>query len=116
MAGIPYTSVSSYVAALRMRSARSVLLEGRTDKQILARLRGDLERRNPSMARVELDTAESIRWPDAAMGNRQKVELVCEAAHRAGLRKQAGFVDREYRGFDLDDIIRDQIQAHFVAE
>jgi hypothetical protein len=105
-------SPNGYLAAIVIRSNRTLLVEGRRDKRVISRLLNDLcVERLLNEDDVLIDTAEEIKNnPGQRLGNREKVEqiyaLVTPPTH-----KFAAFVDRDFRGFDLGGLI-DTIAGH----
>ncbi len=95
---MPTYSSSGYGAAVTMRSNRTLLVEGPTDKATIARLFLELKDRGQTKSTTLLvDTAADI--PDASGGNRQRVEDM--HARVGGSTKFAALVDREFRDFEL---------------
>ena len=81
-----------------MRTGRTLLVEGPSDKAIIARLVIELRNRNLlNSDNLVIDTADDI--PTAQGGNRQRVENL--HAQIGGSPRFAGLVDREFRDFDL---------------
>jgi hypothetical protein len=113
---MPTYSAGGYIAAVVIRTGRTLLVEGRSDKAALARLVVAMRRIGRLVHdNVVIDTAEEVRSPAGAVqGNRDKVEF----AH-AGIGNTAGkfaaVVDREFRHFDLADA-RDDLGKHLVID
>lgn len=107
---MPTYSVNGYPAAISMRSNRTLLVEGPSDKATVARLIIELRKRNRIMSdNVVIDTGEDL--PDATGGNRERVEAMHSRV--GGSSKFAALVDREFRGFDLAGV-RDLSPGHCV--
>jgi hypothetical protein len=98
---MPTYSPSGYVVAVTIRSNRTLLVEGPTDKAVIARL--VIELRNRQMLNTDdvlIDTAADVQnLPGARLGNREKVEFI--HGQMGGSQRFAGLVDREFREFTL---------------
>lgn len=104
--------VASYRAKIRMTSLKHLLVEGKSDKRLFQLL---LSRLQGGSQFIVVECAELIRNTEP-MGNRAKVEAVCEGLNgstHAG--KITGFIDREFRGFELGDLVSDDIATHFTT-
>lgn len=104
-------SYGGYLAALKQRRRRTLLVEGRTDKVVWARVAAELPETCPD---VVIDTAEMIN-SQSPFGNRGIVEDI----HRLAREQQlalAAWVDREFRHFDFVATIRDSLEAHKVVD
>lgn len=95
---IPRWSIDEYVIqAERFSGMHSILVEGRTDKDVVARVLGAYHGDDWSR-RFHIDTAEFIESPRAQpLGNREKVEAVFDSV--SSPHSLTGLVDREYRGY-----------------
>jgi hypothetical protein len=96
------------------------LVEGRSDKRIFEYLRHDLGLTDQDF---DIDTAEDLIQSDGILGNREKVEELCcgvvpptqgvlADGAASYLDKLVGFVDREFREFDLVPVLRDGLNTH----
>lgn len=95
---MPTYSPNGYVAAVSIRTSRTLLVEGPTDKSAVARLIIELRnRRLLNTDNVVVDTAADI--PNLPGGNRQRVESM--HATVGGSSRFAALVDREFRDFGL---------------
>ena len=98
---MPTYSPTGYVNAVVIRTARTLLVEGTSDKSVMKRL--VIELRNHRLLNSDnilIDTAEEIQnLPGVRLGNREKVEQI--HSQMGGLDKFAALVDREFREFDL---------------
>ena len=99
--------VASYRAKIRMTSLKHLLVEGKSDQRLFKLLLSELLGKSHS---VVVECAELIRNAEP-MGNRAKVEAVCEGLNGSvHAEKITGFVDREFRGFELGDPVNDTIR------
>jgi hypothetical protein len=98
---MPTYSPTGYVVAVTIRRTRTLLVEGSTDKSVIARL--TIELRNHGLLNADdvvIDTTADIEnAPGARLGNREKVEYIHGLV--GGLQRFAGLVDREFREFQL---------------
>lgn len=105
-------TVSGYLSALVLRDKKTVLLEGRNDRKVVARVAAEIaETRKGVLTNVVLDSADLVRGDDGPMGNRALVELIHQSVRATGT-KFAAVVDREFRGFELASVVRDEIGEH----
>jgi hypothetical protein len=94
-------SASGYPSAVTLRSKRTILVEGPSDKGIVTKLFMTLRRlQRASTDNLVIDTAQDV--PDASGGNRARVEAM--HATVGGSAKFAAFVDREFRNFDMQTV------------
>jgi hypothetical protein len=107
-------SVSGYRNKLRMTRHSILLVEGPQDRQAFQVLIAEARDAGWQTDRdMVIDTAVSIiAGEEGVTNNREKVERVFEGLDRlpAGTRA-AGFVDRDYRGFNLA-VLSDEIEGH----
>ncbi|CAN5640045.1 hypothetical protein BH09CHL1_BH09CHL1_21050 [soil metagenome] len=102
---IPSYNVRSYRLIVQMSSLKRLLVEGRDDRIALRCL---VDAILGSDSEVVIDIAEMISTDGlSARGNREKVEAICSEIrnHTQNNRPFSGFVDREYREFDTDNIL-----------
>jgi hypothetical protein len=93
--------IPEYRAKIKMSSLKHLLVEGKSDKRLFTLLL--------------VDCAECIRNEDP-MGNREKVEAVCNPlSSTVHAEKIVGFVDREFRGFEISDTLIDHLSTHRSA-
>ena len=111
----PQFSVNEYVTKVMMSKQPTLLVEGKSDEHAF-RLLLDSVKLAHQIEDVDIvvDNAESIISPSSVtLGNREKVE---EAAKAITLHKFSyrfvGFVDREFRGFIIDDTLKDNLRSH----
>lgn len=104
-------TVQGYLVALRVRTAKTILFEWPSDKTFVDLLLSDLDC-SDSLKRsaIVVDTSSMIR---AGIGAREIVEQVHGLA--SGLRDVfCGLVDREFRHFQLPEMIDEQPVHHIV--
>ncbi len=100
------------------------MVEGPSDKEVFLLLldefftRSSLAEHTPIKRNdIDIDTAEQLIGFDTKRGNRDKVEYIC--AQVEGLpyaEKLVGFVDREFREFELDHVPpQDNLHGHKVS-
>ena len=119
MPSLKYTP-SDYRSLLQMTSTTHLLVEGSSDKRVFMLLFDAIH--SMSMYKgefpiVDIDTAESLIQFDELpkAGNRDKVELICQSVIGSEAEnKLAGFVDREFRDFNLQPNLADNISGHKV--
>lgn len=107
-------SLGGYLAALRIRGNKNLLLEGPTDLKIVARVVAEMVNRGEvDLHGITIDTVDIINDPEIPPGNRAAVEYVYNLAEAERL-PIAAVVDREYRKFVVNDVeIRDDLSSHF---
>jgi hypothetical protein len=104
---------SAYRNYVVMSGAPRLLVEGKDDKRWFLILFDSLGIGQC----VEIDTADILRSADIPIGNREKVELVCSTARELlHSSRFVGFVDREFRGFELNASLKDTLERHGVSE
>jgi len=104
-------SIGAYRIALEMRSARTLLVEGETDKAVLQRLLLDVSAEGP---RPSIDTPALLADPDLhGLGNKAKVELV--AARITKTEKFLALVDREWESFNSSELALANIEGDLAA-
>jgi hypothetical protein len=99
-----YSSIHSYGLAVRLRTAKTILVEGPSDKKVLARLilQRQLQTSNHAVTCV-IDECSLVKSDTsfAGRGAREKVEVI--AASLGHLSGQLNWlVDREWEGLDVD--------------
>ena len=105
-----YYTYADFLAEVQMSNTSYVLVEGSDDKNFFETLR----LQTPGKQSIGLDltiiTAEIIRSETAGVGNRGKVEEICELIDdKPYSGKFVGFVDREFRKFALGYTIADEV-------
>ena len=116
VAKINYTP-AEYRNILRMTRRTHLLVEGKMDKRFFSTLidewrQEDLVGVSTSGFDVDIDTAETLIEFLPPLGNREKVEIICQEVAKTDFAvRLVGFVDREYREFcanpgELEDTIR----------
>jgi predicted aconitase with swiveling domain len=106
-------SPEGYLIRLRMLKRKTLLVEGVKDKRVVSRVIMELEKNGLDLSRLVVDTAELISSDGRVIGNREKVEQLHSMAWREELPLGA-FVDREYRQFDIADLL-DLLNCHNVV-
>jgi hypothetical protein len=103
---------ASYRNKIRMSSIKHLLVEGKDDRKLFKVL---LEELLGSSHDIKVDSAENINF-GYAIGNREKVEIICNSlSNSSHADKILGFVDREFRGFEIGEVINDTIGAHNIV-
>jgi hypothetical protein len=110
-------TINSYLGELSLSKKRHLLVEGVSDKQLFEKLIDRLfcfhtESSYRMPHNIQVDLAEIIDIP-GVVGNRNKVEKVCVQASNLKNIQFAGFVDREFNGFDLNNF-QDLLDKHYV--
>ena len=105
-------SYEEFITAVQMSKLPHILLEGSQDKTFFTRMCETAAKAVPHKD-VTIATAEQLRSDVSVLGNRDKVEKVCElVSTRPFQYRFVGFVDRELREFSLDEAIDDELQKH----
>lgn len=100
---IPAYSLNSYTLAVRTRSKKTLLVEGTTDVFVINGIKRAAEERDKEEKNIAIDDVSIIRDQDlSGLGNREKVIRI--ASRFNGEEKFRAFVDREWDGFDLNNI------------
>ena len=98
-------SLSAYRIVLRMRTARTLLVEGETDKTVIQRLL--LEHpadEKPVASRPLIDTPALLSDQAlSGLGNKEQVKLIAESC-AVEARKFMALIDREWEGFDSESL------------
>jgi len=111
MAVLQYT-IQDYSAYVNMSNRKKLLVEGPDDKRFFDFLRGHKKNWFDSL---DIDDACIIASPHERLGNREKIERVNVLIEKTSFSdKFLGLVDREFRGFDLEDRIVDTINSHYI--
>jgi hypothetical protein len=118
MATLQFT-IPDYQIYLRMSHRKHLLVEGRDDYMAFKLLLDEysLYKNLPSILDgIDIDTAESLIGFTQALGNREKVEAVCNIISGSPDEdKLVGFVDREFRDFEIGNNLRDVLVSHKVS-
>ncbi len=109
---MPAYSLAGYLAALTMRTNQTLIVEGKHDLEVVARLVVELTSASPGAKarRLLIDTAEIIQAVPGVFSNREKVEVTYNLTKGSG--RIGAFVDREFRGFTTFPAIADSLSAH----
>lgn len=115
-------TVEEYLTEREMSYLPVLLVEGRDDSIFFQLIRDELIQmlgtdeleRLEQLSCIEIDTAAMIKSPeDNVLGNRQKVEYICQSADSIDFTGSLlGFVDREFRAFNIDEYIQDHLPTH----
>jgi hypothetical protein len=102
-------SLAGYKVAVKLRSSKTILVEGLTDKKVLARL--FLQHHLDHSVKVNCLIDEISIISDEMLsgkGSKEKIELA--AAHLKSLATKLNWlVDREWEGIDLDNPPKEQV-------
>ncbi len=107
-----YTA-NGYIAAILIRKYRTLLVEGIDDTKILSRLLLELNSvTSRSQSDLVIDSAELIEECNGVVSNREKVEYIHSLV--SDHDKLGAWVDREFRLFAVDHVIKDEVGGHNV--
>ncbi|WP_433703935.1 hypothetical protein [Paraburkholderia sacchari] len=103
-------SIEGYGVALALRSSKTILVEGPSDKRVLSRLILQHDIRKGQRTRFVIDEVALISNDEnlSCKGSKEKVELIASALEKLS-SKLNWLVDREWEGIDLD---ADPMQFH----
>jgi hypothetical protein len=114
----PKYDPTEYRNLIKMSRKRHLLVEGPSDKRLFRLLLGEASQRSGQgsvRAQVDIDSADQLVSFGCSLGNREKVEKICESARKEILGDRlVGFVDREYREFDVGARLEDALKGHRV--
>lgn len=114
MANFDSTSYRLYV---KMSHRKHLLVEGRTDKQFFILLKDKLFGANNISIEFEIECVETFDGFPQGTGNREKVESISFAMSSSEFDGRfVGFVDREYRDFEFNTIVKDLLNGHYVND
>lgn len=109
---MPQFDKASYISYVEMSDNDRILVEGMTDKQAFGTARSIF---SGSISNFEIDSAEDLINFGNGVGNRQKVEEVCNDIAQLALSNNfVGFCDREFRDFQISNSISDEIDGHQI--
>ena len=101
-----------FIATIKMSRLPLVLLEGSRDKAFFTRM-CEVALNTAPQKRITITTAEQIASGISGVGNRAKVEKICELVAQHPFRcRFLGFVDREFREFTLRQYVCDDLRTH----
>ena len=111
-----------YVTNITMSRDRFLLLEGSDDKAFFILVRNFLrknasqisEEKLHSLKNIIIGTAEEIK---GQLGNRAKIEKICDLITQESSNVKnrfLGFVDREFREFEYDNELKDNLKTHKI--
>ena len=113
---------SEYLVMVKISKNKHLLVEGKSDKTAFSYFFDELYRfKEQSIPRkkIDIDSVEGI-VNVGVFSNREKVEKICEEFQKnldeRDENNLVGFVDREFRGFEKNDSIKDNINCHYVAD
>src|SRR3990170_3818043 len=103
-----------YKTHIRISAQKHLLVEGKNDKYLFKLF---LDNLRIDQNLVVIDSAEDLIQFDCNLGNRERVETVCQAVCITPWAKQlVGFVDREFREFEINENdMFDRIPQHNVV-
>ncbi len=110
---------SAYRKMVRMSSLKYILVEGPDDKRCLMYLMEELFDEGNN---IEIHGAYQILSDTEAgyrdkIGNREKIEEMCQKVGKLEYASRfVGFVDREFRDFDLESDIKDLVGKHNMID
>lgn len=108
-----FYSPAGYRIMVAMSSSKFILVEGEDDKRSLMYLKSELFSKDTS---IRIHGANQIRF-GTDIGNRERVEQICQAVKGKNYATRfVGFVDREFREFELGDKIIDLISCHNIID
>jgi hypothetical protein len=110
MSSIEFTELE-YKNYLKMDNNKHILVEGSDDSRFFNFLFEQFfGNRWQNLHNVRIDKAETlISSTRQAVGNREKIEAICNSVTDENF---VGFVDREFRNFEIAHDLIDQIQGH----
>lgn len=95
-----FYSKNGYIAALKIRTNKSVLVEGKTEKLVLNRAIIELSQQIGDYDQPLIDSADILRDETLPPNNREKVEHIHSAATDKGISLMS-LTDREFREFTV---------------
>ena len=109
---MPKFDKESYLSYVEMSSKSRLLVEGYSDKTALSFAISHLKYDD-----IDIDTAEDLISFNYILGNRQKVEVISQEINdKTSINNFIGFVDREFRRFDVNDKITSEILTHYKSD
>ncbi|AVH61967.1 DUF4435 domain-containing protein [Nostoc sp. 'Peltigera membranacea cyanobiont' N6] len=113
--------ISRYKLKLEFSHTIHLLVEGKTDKILFQRLLEEIfDKTNQRLSRddIFIDSAELLTGftkVNTRLGNGEKVELFYQQLENEScISKFVGFADREFKDFDISEIIQDKLPEHKV--
>jgi len=119
----PSLTPKEYENYLKESSFKHLLVEGKNDKDFFNLLIYEFNKNNQTMSRpkVVIDTVKEINCEGEGLsGSRVKVEFIYQLIESKALAdksladKLVGFVDREFREFEYNSVVRDNRPEHVV--
>lgn len=113
MSDLAYT-VATYLTAISISTKKRVLVEGKYDRQHINNLLSVVAPHH----KIHVDAAQYIKSNDRVINknNRMKVESVHLGALELGISNVFFLCDREFRNFSIDDVVKDDLDEHYVNE
>lgn len=109
----PSYDPNEYGRYVQMSRKKHLLVEGTDDERFFDILLDEMCSDPNQRKTIIIDTAESLVAFHRTMGNRAKIEHVCsEVSSTPYANRFVGFVDREYRDFDLGYRLADNLGKH----
>lgn len=95
-----------YWTLVKFSHDKHILVEGPADKRAFEMFIDELQ-----LSDIKVDSAELLMSPDGLiLGNREKIEHVCSKP----LENLIGFVDREFREFEISEQLLDKLGKHMI--
>jgi len=114
---LQYTA-NEYIVLIRFSQNKHLLVEGSDDKRFFIRLISEIDKlysqRRKLASNLDIDTAEKLVGSETGLGNREKVESISSMICDEDSSKFVGFVDREFRKFEVEETIQDSLPSHGV--
>lgn len=114
MTRLQYTP-QDYLMYLNFSTAKHVLVEGRDDQIFFEKIKDQIASHvgKDFSAEIVVESAQIlVNFGKEKIGNREKVERISALASRLSPSKFVGFVDREFREFDVESFIVDKLEGH----
>jgi 5S rRNA maturation endonuclease (ribonuclease M5) len=104
---------AGYRNMIKMSSFKYILVEGKDDKTTIKYLIRELFGKRSD---IKIHGAHQIEF-GSKIGNRERVEEICRSIRgKRQTKRFIGFVDREFRGFELENQINDSIKKHNIID
>lgn len=104
-----YKDISSYRLAIKIRSHKTILVEGISDKSVISHFLLSRNYRDSHQSDYFVDDASIVKQDDAlyGLGNKSKALAIIGAINNP---KLIGIIDREWDNVDLNDLD----ESHFI--
>lgn len=116
MAYLQYTP-QDYYMYLKFSNAKHILVEGRDDKIFFEMVIDEIKSNDSKDLSVEIVVESAdilVNFGEDIIGNREKVERISALVNGLPSSKFVGFVDREFREFEVESFIVDKLESHKV--